>query len=389
MKRGFTLIELLVVIAIIAVLASIMFPVFAKAREKANMTSCLNNQRQIVTAILMYTQEHDEILPTADNWLGAINLDKGVLNCPNLSGSGPDYTYNAGSHLSGQPIGAYNAPADVLVVADAARKDRTDLTLCDAGSGSADVITKGQYNRQVDQNFGTTRHNGGKGLNAVFLDGHGMFLRTDTAATLAELTTYINNAHADGEPVSTTYVKTNMWTSGPSLAAPANTLIGAGWYNVSSTVTLLTTPNPPAGYSITFPAAGGASQNRVSNMSFTACGISTTDRRCQICSGGFVRANMNLDLAAGKAAELHISWGAWTDNSDGGATLSVTDNTNGVVIDSTTSSDLAFYIPFNVSWYYRETIVKVGTAKSISVEVRDSAQPGRAWLQSLWLVPVN
>lgn len=55
-RRGFTLIELLVVIAIIAILAAILFPVFAKAREKARQTTCSNNQRQLAVAILMATQ---------------------------------------------------------------------------------------------------------------------------------------------------------------------------------------------------------------------------------------------------------------------------------------------------------------------------------------------
>ncbi len=62
-RAGFTLIELLVVIAIIAVLAAILFPVFAQARESARMTSCLSNLRQIGTAFAMYSQDYDEHLP--------------------------------------------------------------------------------------------------------------------------------------------------------------------------------------------------------------------------------------------------------------------------------------------------------------------------------------
>ncbi len=62
-RRGFTLIELLVVIAIIAILAAILFPVFAKAREKARQASCQSNIKQITLACLMYAQDHDERLP--------------------------------------------------------------------------------------------------------------------------------------------------------------------------------------------------------------------------------------------------------------------------------------------------------------------------------------
>jgi prepilin-type N-terminal cleavage/methylation domain-containing protein/prepilin-type processing-associated H-X9-DG protein len=62
-RRGFTLIELLVVIAIIAILAAILFPVFAAAREKARSISCLSNMRQMGTALMMYVQDYDEMYP--------------------------------------------------------------------------------------------------------------------------------------------------------------------------------------------------------------------------------------------------------------------------------------------------------------------------------------
>jgi len=66
--RGFTLIELLVVIAIIAILAAILFPVFARAREKARGSSCLSNLRQIGTALMSYAQDFDEHFPRTYSW---------------------------------------------------------------------------------------------------------------------------------------------------------------------------------------------------------------------------------------------------------------------------------------------------------------------------------
>src|SRR2546421_3350600 len=76
-KAGFTLIELLVVIAIIAILAAILFPVFARAREAARKTACLSNLKQISMGVGMYMQDYDETFPFvldwSGNWIGSAN----------------------------------------------------------------------------------------------------------------------------------------------------------------------------------------------------------------------------------------------------------------------------------------------------------------------------
>lgn len=90
-RRGFTLIELLVVIAIIALLAAILFPVFAQAREKARTTACLSNERQIGLAFMQYAQDSDEHYPLASqpgaptSWTDTVQpyiKNYQILRCP-------------------------------------------------------------------------------------------------------------------------------------------------------------------------------------------------------------------------------------------------------------------------------------------------------------------
>jgi prepilin-type N-terminal cleavage/methylation domain-containing protein/prepilin-type processing-associated H-X9-DG protein len=94
-RPGFTLIELLVVIAIIAILAAILFPVFAQARAKARQISCLSNHKQLGTAFQLYVQDYDEVLPAQtfdynDDALGIWNLvmaytkNMDIWTCPSM-----------------------------------------------------------------------------------------------------------------------------------------------------------------------------------------------------------------------------------------------------------------------------------------------------------------
>src|SRR5205809_3264393 len=85
-RKGFTLIELLVVIAIIAILAAILFPVFAQARDKARAAACLSNTKQIALAVNMYVQDYDETTPGGCFAVWGCGID------PNFKKASANYT---------------------------------------------------------------------------------------------------------------------------------------------------------------------------------------------------------------------------------------------------------------------------------------------------------
>jgi len=142
MRKGFTLIELLVVIAIIAILAAILFPVFARAREKARQASCQSNLKQMALGVLMYAQDYDEGLPvgvrTTEStpaslwWYDIVQpyvKNQQILACPSQPKSLNNGTLGYGINCcmlcphwcapSSRPyLGEIPRPADILFIAD-------------------------------------------------------------------------------------------------------------------------------------------------------------------------------------------------------------------------------------------------------------------------------
>ena len=171
--RGFTLIELLVVIAIIAILAAILFPVFAKAREKARQTSCLSNQKQIATAIITFTQDNNEIMPVKTTVWSSIGLSGKVLTCPDAPQIGQGYDFI--SAMSGATLSSILDATAAAVSAD----------------GVVDSTT-GLYAAE-NQNDLAMRHLGK--IIASFADGHVALTAQSTASLWAPTPGFTGNLY--------------------------------------------------------------------------------------------------------------------------------------------------------------------------------------------------
>lgn len=180
-RTGFTLIELLVVIAIIAILAAILFPVFAQAREKARQTSCLSNLKQIGIGVMMYAQDYEETFP-----LGGLNDTNGTLtrwhadilpymknnairNCPdsqypvtgNAANSRTNYGFNSSliyytllpvttppqTSLTSINLSQLVAPSGLVMLGDTAQLDNTKLV-----TGVPDYTAPGNWLKYVTSN---------------------------------------------------------------------------------------------------------------------------------------------------------------------------------------------------------------------------------------------
>ncbi len=234
-RSAFTLIELLVVIAIIAILAAILFPVFAQAREKARQTSCASNQKQLVLGVLQYVQDYDETFPltlfnndtpssvttpwdatpTANPnarksfWSNAVEpyiKAFGVYSCPSteersdifgvdsVASKGVTFSYTLNGYLNAYSMGQVPDPSSTIMVSEGLGKinmprfaNAFPLAIDSSGNimptfspGNLDQdascsTAAGAYGFGFNYDYSWWVHNGGS--NYAYIDGHVKFAK--------------------------------------------------------------------------------------------------------------------------------------------------------------------------------------------------------------------
>lgn len=203
-RHGFTLIELLVVIAIIAILAAILFPVFAQAREKARQATCLSNMKQFGLAHDMYTQDYDETLVPAIQWqedrsrtrywyelIQPYLKNTGVFFCPSdkdkarrLISYGRSYNhlpyrYPLNRETWAKPanfsMAFWQAPAEVFLVTDSVMTEPSrpgnrfyQFVYCPMPNHNWPAASASPFGNVADH------HN--NGMNMAYMDGHAKFM---------------------------------------------------------------------------------------------------------------------------------------------------------------------------------------------------------------------
>jgi len=230
-QTGFTLIELLVVIAIIAILAAILFPVFARARENARRASCSSNLRQIGLAVMQYVQDYDEKYPKLNNiidnqipdapsviwtrtgtstynWLWMTQVypyvkSAQVFRCPSFAAT-PDYdsyinmNYGANTMVirteaaGSLSVAALQAVASTYMILDAGTYQMSYTRVASPASftyvpGTAAFANSGssvdtRFNAPQDWQKGRHFH----GVNVIFADGHVKWLKSSDVARQAQ-----------------------------------------------------------------------------------------------------------------------------------------------------------------------------------------------------------